>query len=1025
MIKKSLSVILAILMIATTLVISGAVFAEDTDSFQAGDTVYFDCSDFIDWTTASAIEYINFTEYTRADNGGSVVIESCDKTKYNPVMLTDKINDYQYSYTFTEETAGAKCLRFWRGNTEKLWNNSPLLTYEMFKEGKNCVKVSDFDGNGTVCVFGSAPVTSSTEEKTTSSKEDTSTTQPGGDSKFSYAQANQLYVHGVMGNSADTEAWEMWEREEDGNFYFFLPSSADKNSIEVYNTFKNEVTVGDVKIPANSVVTMDYSTSKTYTVNTGSSTEKLKIMRSGAECAVYVNNSSKFNGVDMYTYLCQDKSNTANGSGAVTESDGTLTNTPVKKIKGRGNTSWGKTKKSFNITYDSALKISGMDKTKKYSICANYQDDSLSRNRFLYDLGNQVGLPYSPQSRFADFYINGVYMGSYQMCQKVEVGNDELIGDLTGDDHIAPDGKLAADFPFAFKIDSGIDYDDFWFTAGNNSIIVVSPELADGDPYYNEVRQYISEKFEEMFTALKNNSANLYDLIDPDSFAKIYLINELGKNWDVGVSSFYFVYKQDKDGKYRFFASPPWDYDNALGNAIGVSSDLNGLGVRDYTLPTGEWVSRKGGKSNVNNVASLMYKNTLLKKRISEVWYESFVPAIEFIFNKTNINTGSMYSSDVYYQLIKDSAAMNYASGRLINPEPQWIAYHGSLNKCFFDYSAKEFRQASVATEYDVNSFEGVYNYCVDWLNSRASYLSNLFVDSYIEPKEPTKPTDPTDVSPTTPSTTMPEEHEIQEGTLIEFAFDNYGKISEEKLTEYGDKNGYKATFGQADLLLSMDGIGNRALEWSAAEYGVGSDTIVPIMSAGSKNPWGDNPYIQVSFDATQYTDLSFSMEMAGSNKAPANWKLQYSLDGTSFNDIENTSYTISADNRKIMTEYIKDIKLPQECNGAENVIIRAVPTSKVTIAGGNYDDAPTSGEIAINNIRVMGNSAKEPIAGDINLDGNVTVQDATTIQKYSTRIVKLTTLQIAAGDFNKDGKVNIRDSTAIQKFIAGLLPDE
>lgn len=835
---------------------------------------------------------------------------------------------------------------------------------------------------------------------------------------FSAEKDNQLYVHGVIGNSEDTEAWQMWEKQEDGNYYFFLPSSSDKSLVEIYNTYNNEVTIDGTKIPAKSVVQMPYSTSKTYSVNTGSGNESLKIMRSGAECAVYVNNGGDFNGKDMYSYLCEEKSNYASATGAVTEKDGTIVNTPIKKIKGRGNTSWGKTKKSFNITYSSALKIAGMDKTKKYSICANYQDDTLSRNRFLYDLGNQVGLPYSPQSRYADFYINGQYMGSYQMCQKIEVGKDELIDDLTGDDHLNADGTLAKDFPFGFKIDGGIDPDDFYFRAGDNNLTIISPELDEGDPNRSGVQSYITEKFEEMYSALKNNSANLFDLIDPDSYAKIFLINELGKNWDVGVSSFYFIYKQDADGNYKFFATPPWDYDNSLGNAVGVSGELRRLGVNDYTLPTGLWVSKKGGKSNVTNVASLMYKNPQLYKKIAEVWYESFVPALEFVFNKTGVATGDMYSSDVYYSLIKDSAEMNYASGRLLNPEPQWLASHSSLNKCYFDYNTKEYSVASVATKYDANTFEGVYNYCVDWMNSRASYLSNLFVASYVKPEEPTVPPTEPPTETTTPTVGDVDEHEIQEGTLVEFYFDNNGKTTEEKLTEYGDKEGYKATFGQGKLLLSVDGTGTRALEWSAPEYGTGADTMVPIMSAGTKNPWGESPYIQVSFDAKYYSNLSFSMEMAGSNKAPGNWKMQYSLDGNSFTDIPNTDFTIKAENRKLMTKYV-DLKLPEACNGAETVTLRAVPTSKTTVAGGNYMDATTSGEIAINNIKIMGDSSKEVLAGDANLDGVVNIQDATMIQKYCTRIVKFNSLQLKASDIDKDGKVCIKDVTKIQKNLA------
>ncbi len=835
---------------------------------------------------------------------------------------------------------------------------------------------------------------------------------------FDYAKENSLYVHGVIGNEGDTEAWQEWQNVN-GTNYFFLPSSTDEKSVDIYNTFTEDVEIGNVIIPGNSIAKMTYETGKDYTVSAGSSTYKLRFMRSSAECAVYVNNSGTYGGTDFYDYLCQDKSNSAPASGAVTDKDGNYINTPIKKIKGRGNTSWGKDKKSFNITYDSAQSIAGMDKTKKFSICANYQDDTLSRNRFLYDLGDEVGLPYSPDSRYADFYINGKYMGSYQMCQKIEVGKNQLIGDFTGEEYINADGSFATDFPFALKVDSGVDPGDFSFTAGDNNIIMCAPELEYSDQYYYEVQDYVSAKFEEMYYALENDSPSLSNIVDMDSFAKIILINELGKNWDAGISSFYFVYKQDTDGNYKFFASPPWDYDNSLGNAKGVESDLYDMGVTDYEEPTGYFVTYKGGDYYTSNVASLMFRNTELQKRIGEVWYESFVPAIENKFKKTGVNTGEFYSADVYYDLVKDSAEMNYTLGWPLFAEPNWLCDHSSVNVCNFDYTTKAYSQNSTATYYDANTFKGIWDYCIDWTTSRAAWLSNEFADYYIPVPQPTAPTTEPATSGSTIATQPTTIHQVGEKTLVEFAFDSTNKVEGDKLVEYGNKDGYKATYGEGDLFLSVDGENGRALEWSTAEYGTTGTDKVPVMSAGSKNLWGAQPYIQITFDAVRYSELTFSMELAGSKKAPANWKMQYSTDGINFTDIQGTDFTITEANRKLMTTYINGVKLPDICNGAEKVTLRLIPTSTTTVAGGDYRETPTSGEIAINYIKIEGEINKQYILGDADGNGFVDVSDATTIQKYIAGYT--VTINKKAAEVDGDGKLSVSDSTLIQKVIAGI----
>ena len=59
---------------------------------------------------------------------------------------------------------------------------------------------------------------------------------------------------------------------------------------------------------------------------------------------------------------------------------------------------------------------------------------------------------------------------------------------------------------------------------------------------------------------------------------------------------------------------------------------------------------------------------------------------------------------------------------------------------------------------------------------------------------------------------------------------------------------------------------------------------------------------------------------------------------------------------------------------------------------------------------------------GDVNLDGKVTVADATAIQKYLASMEVLNSLQKKAAEVNGDGNVSISDATSIQKFVAGLI---
>lgn len=61
---------------------------------------------------------------------------------------------------------------------------------------------------------------------------------------------------------------------------------------------------------------------------------------------------------------------------------------------------------------------------------------------------------------------------------------------------------------------------------------------------------------------------------------------------------------------------------------------------------------------------------------------------------------------------------------------------------------------------------------------------------------------------------------------------------------------------------------------------------------------------------------------------------------------------------------------------------------------------------------------------GDVNLDGEVTISDATLTQKYLAGLELLSDEQLILADVNGDGEVTINDVTEIQKYLAGLIEE-
>ncbi len=311
-----------------------------------------------------------------------------------------------------------------------------------------------------------------------------------------------------------------------------------------------------------------------------------------------------------------------------------------------------------------------------------------------------------------------------------------------------------------------------------------------------------------------------------------------------------------------------------------------------------------------------------------------------------------------------------------------------------------------------------------------ARNFTTVIKNGGVEPTEP--PTEAPTEAPTaapTEAPTLPAEDVIEPDTtdaIAVWSFDAIGKSAGKKLKEYGGADeGYLATAGTGKMTLNVSGEKLRALEWSEAEYGKSGSLMVPLMAAGSKNPWGA-PYINLSVPTKGYDNLKLTMYLAGSDKAPASWKLQYSVNGDSFTDVDGKVFTITSDSSKQLTAYFNKSDLPDfayHWDDDETVDLRLVPVDMTTIDGSNALDVPTVGELALNYVVVQGRkvSYDDVVMGDVDGNGIVDIVDATLLQRYLAWSVSLTSSQLVAADLTHIGNPDSVDVTIIERALAGM----
>ena len=71
--------------------------------------------------------------------------------------------------------------------------------------------------------------------------------------------------------------------------------------------------------------------------------------------------------------------------------------------------------------------------------------------------------------------------------------------------------------------------------------------------------------------------------------------------------------------------------------------------------------------------------------------------------------------------------------------------------------------------------------------------------------------------------------------------------------------------------------------------------------------------------------------------------------------------------------------------------------------------------------IAVINNSEPQLLLGDVDMDGDVDIQDATLLQICLAEMTALNDDQFKLADVNQDGFVNVRDVTAIQRIVAEM----
>lgn len=396
-------------------------------------------------------------------------------------------------------------------------------------------------------------------------------------------------------NSDDADRVINWY-ESNGAYYMFIPASVDYESawFVVPGAESLKATLDGVACPDSQRVCDAFGDKTEVTLAANGEEYKIKIIRESKVASVFIKTES-----GSLDAIHADKSHEESGYIEIVNADGGVEYDGVlDTIKGRGNSTWQMEKKPYNIKLDEKTDLFGMGKSKKWSLIANHSDASLIRNVLAYEAAKRAGMEYTPLFVPVDVYINNNYEGAYLLTTRIEVDKTRInIQNLEdANEEANPDIKDIEALPrggaygrFAGLLENTMK----WIEIPNNPEditggYVIEMELA--NRYADEVSgfvtsrsqpftmkspeyaskaqmEYISSYYQKVEDAVYAGASmdELNKILDVESMAQMYLINEWCSNMDASLTSTYFY----KPVGEPLHAGPVWDFDIAFGNNEG------------------------------------------------------------------------------------------------------------------------------------------------------------------------------------------------------------------------------------------------------------------------------------------------------------------------------------------------------------------------------------------------------------------------------------------------------------------------
>lgn len=273
-----------------------------------------------------------------------------------------------------------------------------------------------------------------------------------------------------------------------------------------------------------------------------------------------------------------------------------------------------KNKDSYRLKFETKTQLLSSGKFKQWVLLANDDDPTMMRNALAKEMGDALGLPFTPGYQFVDLYVNNTYMGTYQVTDRIKVESGRAL--VTGGNK---------DLDWHVRLNDADEYNEdkpTYYIAGTTSMPYIIPKNPDpkDDPttWNSTLKSDMTTYFNNVFTADAGKYTAFAENVDKQQLIQWYIAQEMLGVYK-GFSSVE-AYRSVAAADQNLHIGILWDSEKAFGNtgeAPAISmADLNKASSYDGLM------TNYAAYDVMKNIFTQLWQERWFANGVNNLWKE-------------------------------------------------------------------------------------------------------------------------------------------------------------------------------------------------------------------------------------------------------------------------------------------------------------------------------------------------------------------------------------------------------------------